>query len=80
MKASVLVIGAGNIAQAYDSIQGPEVRTHIKGYQYYGDFFSIKTLINPKSAVMHPTNPLMNIKNPQTKHKQILIKKTNNKP
>lgn len=46
MKASVLVIGAGNIAQAYDSIQGPEVRTHIKGYQYYGDCFSIKTLFD----------------------------------
>jgi len=46
MKASVLVIGAGNIAQAYDSIQGPEVRTHIKGYRYYGDWFLIKTIFD----------------------------------
>lgn len=46
MKASVLVIGAGNIAQAYDSIQGPEVRTHIKGYQYHADCFLIQTLFD----------------------------------
>ncbi len=46
MKASVLVIGAGNIAQAYDSPEGPEVRTHIKGYQYYGDYFSIDTIFD----------------------------------
>lgn len=46
MKASVLVIGAGNIAHAYDSVEGPEVRTHIKGYQYYSDYFVVKTLFD----------------------------------
>ena len=46
MRASVLVIGAGNIAHAYDTVEGTEVRTHIKGYQYYGDYFEVKTIFD----------------------------------
>lgn len=46
MKAKVLVIGAGNIAQAYDSLDGPEIRTHIKGYKQSPDVFEIHTLFD----------------------------------
>lgn len=46
MKAKVLVIGAGNIAQAYDTLDGPEIRTHIKGYKQNPAVFEIHTLFD----------------------------------
>lgn len=50
MKAKVLVIGAGNIAQAYDSLDGPEIRTHIKGYRQSPEVFEIHTLFDIDQA------------------------------
>lgn len=50
MKAKVLVIGAGNIAQAYDTVDGPEIRTHIKGYKQSPATFELHTLFDIDQA------------------------------
>ncbi len=45
-RMKVLIIGSGNIAQAFDDVDNDLVRTHIKGYRYFKEFFQVDTFFD----------------------------------
>lgn len=42
MNNKVLIIGAGRIAQEFDTPDDNKIQTHIKGYKYFDDTFNVK--------------------------------------
>jgi predicted dehydrogenase len=49
-RMKVLIIGAGNIAQGFDDIYNDLIRTHIKGYRNFDDFFHVDTFFDTNEA------------------------------
>ena len=45
-KMKVLIIGAGNIAQGFDDIDSDLIKTHIKGYRNFKEFFQVDTFFD----------------------------------
>jgi len=53
MHPEVLIIGAGNIAQGFDSPDATSVRTHIKGYRHYAPFFNVQAFFDIDADKAH---------------------------
>ncbi len=49
-RMKVLIIGAGNIAQGFDDVDNELVRTHIKGYRNFEEFFYVDTFFDTNGA------------------------------
>lgn len=45
-KMKVLIIGTGNIAQGFDDVDNDLIRTHIKGYRNFEEFFQVDTFFD----------------------------------
>lgn len=49
-RMKVLIIGAGNIAQGFDDIDNHLIRTHIKGYRNFAEYFYVDTFFDINEA------------------------------
>lgn len=50
IRMKVLIIGAGNIAQGFDDVHDHLIRTHIKGYRNFGEYFYVDTFFDINGA------------------------------
>lgn len=66
-KFSVLIIGAGNIAQGFDEPEtSTSIRTHIKGYQFYHDVFDVKAFCDPNEDTLRKVTEKWGLKDSYT--------------
>jgi predicted dehydrogenase len=66
-KFSVLIIGAGNIAQGFDEPDSPgSIRTHVKGYMFYSDVFDVKAFCDPNLEILYKATEKWGLKNAYT--------------
>jgi len=66
-KFSVLIIGAGNIAQGFDEPEtSTSIKTHVKGYQFYHDVFDVKAFCDPNEDTLRKVTEKWGLKDSYT--------------
>lgn len=77
MRWNVLIIGVGNIAQGFDEPESSFVKTHLKGYLFFKDFFEVTDIFDLNKSLVENVGVKWGIANCHNDFQNVANKKFN---